>query len=66
MVSSVSFMKPSPDWFVGVDSVDVCQGAEWRSQVKVELTNPWDAGVQDGVEFDYAGNRERSTIKKIR
>ena len=41
---------PSPDWFVGVDSLDLCDGGSWREQVAVDLY-PYDAGTDSGFTF---------------
>lgn len=41
---------PSPDWFVGVDSVDLCDGDHWKEKVTLELF-PYDAGTDSGFTF---------------
>ncbi|KAJ3587689.1 hypothetical protein NHX12_011286 [Muraenolepis orangiensis] len=41
---------PSPDWFVGVDSLDLCEGDQWRENVSMELY-PYDAGTDSGFTF---------------
>lgn len=41
---------PSPDWFVGVDSLDLCDRGSWREQVAVDLY-PYDAGTDSGFTF---------------
>lgn len=41
---------PSPDWFVGIDSLDLCDGGRWREQVVVDL-HPYDAGTDSGFTF---------------
>ena len=44
-LSVVSRMKPSPDWFVGVDSLNLCDKntCTWKQKVDVDLF-PMDAG----------------------
>lgn len=49
-VSFVVRIVPSPDWFVGVDSLDLCEGSRWREQVAVDLY-PYDAGTDSGFTF---------------
>lgn len=49
-VSFVVRIVPSPDWFVGVDSLDLCDGSRWREQVTVDL-HPHDAGTDSGFTF---------------
>lgn len=41
---------PSPDWFVGVDTVDLCDGDHWKENVSLELF-PYDAGTDSGFTF---------------
>ncbi|XP_024429590.1 spondin-2 [Desmodus rotundus] len=50
LVSFVVRIVPSPDWFVGVDSLDLCDGDRWRDQVTVDLY-PHDAGTDSGFTF---------------
>lgn len=59
MVHSVIFSQlsfavhlvPSPDWFVGVSKLDLCQGSSWlREPVTVDL-RPYDAGTDQGFMF---------------
>lgn len=49
----LSFMVrlvPSPDWFVGVESVDLCDVDRWKDNVTLELF-PYDAGTDSGFTF---------------
>ncbi|KAF6728507.1 Spondin-2 [Oryzias melastigma] len=51
--SLMSFMVrivPSPDWFVGVDSINLCDGDKWKESVTLELF-PYDAGTDSGFTF---------------
>lgn len=51
--SKVSFMVkliPSPDWFVGVSSFDLCERNRWKSHIKLDLF-PVDAGTDRGLTF---------------
>ncbi|KAJ8408874.1 hypothetical protein AAFF_G00246920 [Aldrovandia affinis] len=41
---------PSPDWFVGVDSVNLCEGDQWQEEVTLDL-QPFDAGTDSGFTF---------------
>lgn len=49
-VSFVVRIVPSPDWFVGVDSLDLCEGGRWKEQVVLDLY-PHDAGTDSGFTF---------------
>ncbi|XP_060065579.1 spondin-2-like [Ylistrum balloti] len=41
---------PSPDWFVGVASLDLCRNGRWRKEITVDLA-PLDAGTDQGLTF---------------
>lgn len=43
-------MIPSPDWFVGVDSLNLCEGNQWKQEVTIDL-QPYDAGTDSGFTF---------------
>jgi hypothetical protein len=54
LVSVVSMIAPSPDWFVGVDSLDLRdEEGGWSREVIVELY-PWDAGTDSGASYASA------------
>ena len=44
--SAMSRVSPSPDWNVGVDSLDLCDHSTctWRKKIELNL-DPWDAGM---------------------
>ncbi|KAM5271282.1 spondin-2 [Ctenodactylus gundi] len=50
LVSFVVRIVPSPDWFVGVNSLDLCEGGRWKEQASVDLY-PHDAGTDSGFTF---------------
>ncbi|KAM3957073.1 spondin-1 [Aphomia sociella] len=49
-VSLISRMIPSPDWFVGIDSVNMCVDSSWIDQITLDL-HPLDAGAASGLTF---------------
>lgn len=49
-LSFIVRIVPSPDWFVGADSVDLCDGDHWKEKVALELF-PYDAGTDSGFTF---------------
>eukprot|EP00117_Sycon_ciliatum_P028502 scpid35878/ scgid3854/ Spondin-1; F-spondin len=49
-VSVTSMIAPSPDWFVGVDTLDLCDDSSWVNEV-VRPAFPYDAGTDNGLEF---------------
>jgi hypothetical protein len=50
LVSLVSMIAPSPDWFVGVSGLPLYQEGHWLSEVTVDLY-PYDAGTDSGPNF---------------
>lgn len=51
VASALAMIAPSPDWFVGVDSVPLCNDGLWVQEVTYKLF-PWDAGTDDGQLFE--------------
>ncbi|XP_051789536.1 spondin-2a [Erpetoichthys calabaricus] len=49
-ISLLMKLIPSPDWFTGVDSLDLCDGGHWKPRVTLEL-RPYDAGTDSGFTF---------------
>ncbi|MYH39983.1 MAG: hypothetical protein F4154_03345, partial [Candidatus Dadabacteria bacterium] len=50
LLTLLSMIGPSPDWFVGVSGLSMLDGSNWRSSRTVDLF-PYDAGTEDGTEF---------------
>ena len=50
-VSIITMLAPSPDWFIGIDSRDMCNNGTWRESMNVTMLPPWDAGTEDGTTF---------------
>ena len=50
LVTLVTMVAPSPDWFVGVAGLDLFAGGTWTSEITLPLY-PWDAGTDDGATF---------------
>lgn len=46
----VAKIVPSPDWFVGVDSIPLCKDGQWQESGE-HLLRPLDAGSQQGKCF---------------
>jgi len=49
-VSVMSRIVPSPDWFVGVSGLDLCQDGSWIDHRSIDL-QPLDAGTDQGMTF---------------
>lgn len=58
LVTAVSMIAPSPDWFVGVHDLSLFdeQTNQWRDQVTV-LLKPYDAGTDSGTNYS-SGNAD--------
>jgi len=49
-VSFLTAIVPSPDWFVGLESVDLCPAGQWLDTFQLEVS-PMDAGTDNGLTF---------------
>uniref|UniRef100_A0A8B9K766 Spondin-2 n=2 Tax=Astyanax mexicanus TaxID=7994 RepID=A0A8B9K766_ASTMX len=49
-LSFIMRLVPSPDWFVGVDSLNLCEGDHWKENISLDLF-PYDAGTDSGFTF---------------
>jgi hypothetical protein len=67
LVSLVSMVAPSPDWFVGVDSLSLVEGGDWVAERVVTLY-PWDAGTDDGATYTSpdADSQPRQPIRTLK
>ena len=68
LLTLVSMIGPSPDWFVGVSGLSLLDaGGQWRSQHSVNLY-PYDAGTEDGEAFSLGNpaTMPQGTIASIR
>lgn len=54
LVSLVSMLAPSPDWFTGIKKVPLCNTSSglWLDSWTTDMLHPWDAGTDDGATFD--------------
>jgi hypothetical protein len=50
LVTLVSMVAPSPDWFVGVRDLALLEDGDWVAERRVPLVG-WDAGTDDGETF---------------
>jgi hypothetical protein len=53
LVTLVTMVAPSPDWFVGVHGLDLRSGAGWANQLTVDLY-AYDAGTEQGSGFSLS------------
>jgi hypothetical protein len=50
LVTLVSMIAPSPDWFVGVHGLNLIQNGDWVNDMTVDLY-PYDAGTDSGADY---------------
>jgi len=50
LITLVSMIAPSPDWFVGVAGLPLHTNGAWVDSLTVELRG-WDAGTDDGATY---------------
>lgn len=53
LVTLVTMIAPSPDWFVGVSGLALFENGQWVQERRIALT-PWDAGTDSGSTFESA------------
>jgi hypothetical protein len=63
LVTLTSMIAPSPDWFVGVDSLSLSSEGRWLDAVVIDLL-PYDAGTDSGASFKSA-NLPSSPLEPI-
>jgi hypothetical protein len=61
LVTLVTMVAPSPDWFVGVSGLSLLEGGAWVQEKSVELF-PWDAGTDSGATYRSA---DRATAPPV-
>ncbi len=49
-LSITSMVAPSPDWFIGIDSLDLYENNEWKDNITINL-KVYDAGSDGGTRF---------------
>jgi hypothetical protein len=53
LLTLVSMVAPSPDWFVGVAGLPLFESGRWIGERRVDL-DAWDAGTDSGLSFNSA------------
>jgi hypothetical protein len=53
LVTLVTMVAPSPDWFVGVSGLNLFENGQWIGERRIDLV-PWDAGTDSGATFRSA------------
>lgn len=67
LVSFIRKISPSPDWFVGIDSLDLCRhDCKWKDNLTLNLTL-LDAGTDDGITYTSPNHptQPQKTVRKV-
>lgn len=51
LISGLTMIAPSPDWFTGIDGFDPRMSGMWLQGFTID-TYPWDSGTDDGDTYD--------------
>lgn len=51
LLSITSMLAPSPDWFIGVDSINLLENNLWLNKIEVNL-RLYDAGTDGGLTYE--------------
>lgn len=63
----IAKISPSPDWFIGVYDLDLCNRTDgtWLKKKQVKPVYPYDAGTNTGREFTSSGRPSSGDISRI-
>ena len=64
LVSLVSMLAPSPDWFVGVSSLNLFPNGSWIELIAINL-ELYDSGTDDGASFASANSDSNQPITRL-
>jgi hypothetical protein len=55
-ISTVTYLEPSPDWFIGLRAFPLCQNNSWVSFARIPLF-PYDMGTHEGESLEWSTQR---------
>ena len=66
LVTLVTMVAPSPDWFVGVSGYALFENGAWKDDIRVDLF-AYDAGTDSGLSFESPDEetRPRQSIARL-
>ena len=66
LVTLVTMLAPSPDWFVGVSGLSMLEGqnGQWRRSLVVPLL-PYDSGTDAGVDYESSNSDNDEPISSL-
>lgn len=51
LLTLVTMIAPSPDWFAGIHDVSLRNGGTWETNLSIDLF-PYDSGTEDGTDYN--------------
>lgn len=64
LVSAISMLAPSPDWFVGIRDLNLYPNGKWLDRIEVDL-RLYDAGTEGGERFSQNNSAAGDRIIKL-
>jgi hypothetical protein len=61
LITLVTMVAPSPDWFAGSNALPLFENGAWRDEVRIDL-DPYDAGTDHGLSFMSADDEARPAV----
>lgn len=55
LLTLITMIAPSPDWFAGIRDVSLRNGGNWESSITIDLF-PYDAGTEEGVNYSTSNS----------
>ncbi len=53
LLTMLSMIAPSPDWMIGINSLNLRDSGSWRTSITMDLF-PYDAGTEDGTAYSLS------------
>jgi Spondin_N len=66
LVTLLSMLGPSPDWFIGINALPLFENGVWRPSVQLDL-RVYDSGTDDGASFSSpdAVSTPAATVQRL-
>ena len=67
LISLVAMVAPSPDWFTGINDVNLMENGSWTASKTLDLY-AWDSGGDDGLTYkaaDKDNNPKKLTMQNV-
>jgi len=61
LATVVTMVAPSPDWFIGSESINLRPGGNWAHEITIDLFG-WDAGTDNGTNFNSSNSNTNPAV----